>query len=259
MKGCLSLQAKWGDGDPFVEANLRDRSLDDIWHSAGIFPFNRDFEVGQLTGGCAACRKASVCRGGARCVSSAFNGTVTDDPYCYYRVAAEHRSTHRPPPTTCVAAAALALSMAACDDGTSRRVDAGDLAPRDAIVAVDGSADLDAAGDAAVDVGLDARIPDARLQDGPLADGPLADGPLPDRPLADGPLADGPPVDAAPADAAPDVSAPDLGIDCSDVCCECEYGVIPEEVWAACCAPDPCEDACCECDYGDPPPAECCP
>jgi hypothetical protein len=45
-------------------------------------------------------------------------------------------------------------------------------------------------------------------------------------------------------------------IDCEAVCCECEYGVIPEEVYKECC--DPCKDVCCDCDYGDPPPPECC-
>jgi len=48
---------------------------------------------------------------------------------------------------------------------------------------------------------------------------------------------------------------------CEDVCCTCEYGIIPDEVWQECCAPppDPCENACCDCDYGEPPPPECCP
>jgi MoaA/NifB/PqqE/SkfB family radical SAM enzyme len=46
-------------------------------------------------------------------------------------------------------------------------------------------------------------------------------------------------------------------IDCTNVCCMCDYGIIPDDVWQACCAP--CENACCECDYGEPPPPQCCP
>ena len=52
-------------------------------------------------------------------------------------------------------------------------------------------------------------------------------------------------------------------IDCEPVCCECEYGVLPPAVEAACCTPEPidCEPVCCECDYGVLPPdvvEECC-
>ena len=54
-----------------------------------------------------------------------------------------------------------------------------------------------------------------------------------------------------PADTKPDTGA----INCDEVCCECEYGVIPEDVWKECC--DPCKDVCCDCDYGEPPPGCC--
>ncbi len=287
VKGCLSLQAKWGESDPFVEASLREHTLDEIWHAPGIFPFNRDFSVDQLTGGCAPCRHAALCRGGARCVSSAVNGTVTDDPYCYYRVASERRALEiqRRPPSTCVAAAALALSIAACDDTSSSRTDASASPPRDVVVVADGATDgsppdgsggLDAVVADALPDGqaADFPTPDALAVDGPLLDQAVpdlavSDGPASDGPASDGPVSDGPVPDVAPpdqslpdvavADASPDVSAPDAAVDCGAVCCECEYGVIPEEVWEACCAPDPCANACCECDYGDPPPAECCP
>ncbi len=256
VKGCLSLQAKWGDRDPFVEGNVRERTLDEIWHAPGVFAFNRDSGQAQLTGGCARCRYGAICRGGARCVSSAVNGTVTDDPYCYHRVATEARADD-PRRAPCLATATLAMSMAACVDGGGGSADTdGSLVPRDAVVKVDG-------------VGLDGPVadaaPDAAKMDAASLDQGATDGPPPDAlthpdgPLPDGPLADGAPDGPAP-DAAPDVSVspPDAGIDCSAVCCECEYGIIPPEIWEACCAPDPCADVCCECDYGDPPPPECC-
>ena len=80
-------------------------------------------------------------------------------------------------------------------------------------------------------------------------------------------------------DAGPDA------INCDSVCCECEYGIIPEAIYAQCCEvqvadpvpdavePDPgpvdavepdainCEDVCCMCDYGIIPDdiwQECC-
>jgi len=70
-------------------------------------------------------------------------------------------------------------------------------------------------------------------------------------------------------------------IDCSTVCCECDYGVVPPAELAACCSEQDgsagdaqlpgdsavdattdaidCSTVCCECDYGVIPPAECCP
>lgn len=62
----------------------------------------------------------------------------------------------------------------------------------------------------------------------------------------------GPAKDPGPADASADA------LDCADVCCSCEYGVLPEGVYEACCV-KACENVCCECEYGTPPPPQCCP
>ncbi len=267
VKGCLSLQAKRPDGsDPFVEANLRERTLDEIWHAPDMFAYNRDFSVDQLTGGCAGCRYDALCRGGARCVSSAVNGGVTEDPFCYYRVASEHRAARvdasRHAAVCAAAALALSIGQAACTpQSPSGGEDAGPLPPRDAAETFDGSVDA---------AHLDARTPDATARDARPADAASPDAAVPDAAVPDAASPDvaspdvaapdvASPDAAAPDAALPDALAPDAAIDCMDVCCECEYGVIPEEVWEACCAPDPCADACCECDYGDPPPPECCP
>ncbi len=68
-----------------------------------------------------------------------------------------------------------------------------------------------------------------------------------------------PAPDAVEPDAAlTDVVDPDAAVNCDAVCCACEYGIIPEDVYQKCCV-DPCKDACCECDYGEPPPPQCCP
>ncbi|HEY3358518.1 MAG TPA: radical SAM protein [Polyangia bacterium] len=68
-------------------------------------------------------------------------------------------------------------------------------------------------------------------------------------------------ADAGRDAAGPEAGLPDGGGDastCASVCCACDYGVIPPDVWQQCCA-DPCANVCCECDYGLPPPPECCP
>ena len=270
VKGCLSLQAKWGESDPFVEGNLRHNTLEEIWYRRGIFAFNRNFHTDQLTGGCRACRFGSLCRGGARCVSSAVLQKLTEDPYCWYRVASDERARQRRPVTQWAAAAgtAIMLSMGGCSDpdpangtGTSDVVDV--TAPADVAdaVAPDDVPDL-------TDVpALDSVEPDVSIEYGIPVDVFEEDavvtpdyGVFPDDIIVP---ADTPPHDVGPADVGtPDIGPPDVedpdAIDCEAVCCECEYGVIPDAVWKKCCAPDPCADACCECDYGEPPPPECC-
>ena len=89
VKGCLSLQGtlKGHKGDPFREGDLKEHSLEEIWFDPEVFAFNRRFRLDSLTGSCASCRYKALCRGGARCVSSAFTGALGEDPYCYHRVA----------------------------------------------------------------------------------------------------------------------------------------------------------------------------
>lgn len=271
VKGCLSMQA-YAHGtapDAFVEGQLRDERLADIWFRAGAFAYNRDFDAETLTGACAACRYGRKCRGGARCVSSAVAGTLTEDPYCYTalveaRATASPAAGRRP-----LAAAVLAASIAgtACDEGADPAVvEDTDMARRDAAPRQDaGSMDARAT-DARVADALsppnDAWLPDARALDAATPhDARPGDAATPPadaaRPPADATV---PPADAArpPTDArVPDALGPDAAIDCTAVCCACEYGVLPPDVWETCCAP--CANVCCECDYGAPPPPQCCP
>jgi radical SAM protein with 4Fe4S-binding SPASM domain len=119
IKGCLSLQAGRGDADPFVEGNVRLHSLKDIWYRPGAFSYNRDFSIQSLTHDCKECDKATICRGGARCISTAMDGTLSHDEYCYYRLCGEGESTQwLTAGKTAAAAAVLALAVntAACDN-----------------------------------------------------------------------------------------------------------------------------------------------
>jgi radical SAM protein with 4Fe4S-binding SPASM domain len=98
VKGCLSLQAGLsgcGGCDPFREGDLRTRRLADIWFDPEAFAYNRKHKHESLTGACARCRYARLCRGGAKCVASAFTGGLGEDPYCYYRVAREESFRRR--------------------------------------------------------------------------------------------------------------------------------------------------------------------
>ncbi|MBI5543991.1 MAG: radical SAM protein [Deltaproteobacteria bacterium] len=91
VKGCLSLQARLdgceGGRDPFREGDLRTQRLAEIWFASGAFAFNREQDLEKLSGACRGCRHQTSCRGGAKCVAAAFTGALTEDPYCYHRVA----------------------------------------------------------------------------------------------------------------------------------------------------------------------------
>ena len=231
VKGCLSLQPREAGPDPFREASLAEGALDDIWHRPGIFAYNRDFTTAQLRGYCRRCAHAAVCRGGARCVAAAVTGGVGEDPYCFHRLAAEGSDRGRGLQRSAAAAAAAlmiglgGLGGLGCGGRSISGPGGGDAAiARDARAGEDSSAtDGGRDGQVPPDGGRDAS-PDVRRDAAP----------------------DVGPVDAANPDA----------INCSEVCCMCDYGVIPPDVWQQCCAP--CENVCCDCDYGVPPPPQCC-
>lgn len=84
VKGCLSQQDKG-----FVEGNLVEHGLAEVWNRPGAFSYNRDFCVDQLKGFCASCRYNDICRGGCTCSAHFASGSAFDNPYCVYRVLAE--------------------------------------------------------------------------------------------------------------------------------------------------------------------------
>ena len=79
VKGCESLCS-----DFFIEGNLREQSLKDIWEREDAFAYNRNFDVSSLTGKCAACDKAAICRGGCRGSCFFTSGGLFENTYCCY-------------------------------------------------------------------------------------------------------------------------------------------------------------------------------
>lgn len=79
VKGCESLY-----DDCFIEGNVRRERLTEIWRKEGNFSYNRAFDVGQLTGGCAGCDKAARCRGGCRGACFFSSERLFENPYCCY-------------------------------------------------------------------------------------------------------------------------------------------------------------------------------
>jgi len=76
VKGCMSLP------DGFVEGNIREKSIADIWNDLNSFSYNRNFKKEDLNGECKDCKHGRRCRGGCLTVSTSLTGKPHCDPYC---------------------------------------------------------------------------------------------------------------------------------------------------------------------------------
>ena len=85
IKGCLSLH-----GDEFIEGNIRERSLADIWNDKNKFRLNRRFSPDNLSGICKNCKWGSVCRGGCAEKAKSYTGSRFESPFCLYQYEKEH-------------------------------------------------------------------------------------------------------------------------------------------------------------------------
>lgn len=61
VRGCESMY-----DEHFIEGNLRERSLKEIWEDENAFSYNRKFKKELLTGKCAECEYGEYCAGGCR-------------------------------------------------------------------------------------------------------------------------------------------------------------------------------------------------
>ena len=82
LLGCLSL------GDEFVEANLRQRPLRELWRDRDSFArLRRRGE--RLGGACQSCPEAARCRAGCTAMAFSATGDIADNPYCLRRLDCE--------------------------------------------------------------------------------------------------------------------------------------------------------------------------
>ena len=77
IKGCGAMY-----DDAFIEGNVRERSLTDIWNDDGCFAYNREFDAGMLTGKCGDCSLGDVCRGGCRASNFFATGAMYENQFC---------------------------------------------------------------------------------------------------------------------------------------------------------------------------------
>ncbi|MEE8409940.1 MAG: radical SAM protein [Myxococcota bacterium] len=246
IKGCLSMQAFSGGPDPFLEGNIRSRSLEEIWYDPNGFAYNRQFSSDRLEGFCRSCRHRVGCRGGARCVAAAVLGHVGEDPYCYHRVATI--ATRRPAAvarrSVATAASVMSLLFAGCESSgplslpSNTTIDCSEVC---CDCSYDGDAEpaVAACCEPAVtlDYGVDPEPVDCTTV-------------LPD--CDSGQL----PADIQTACCKP-AAAPEYGvepppIDCTGITAQCDAGQLPPDVQVACCEPAVTPD------YGvEPDPVDC--
>jgi len=79
--GCLSM-----GNNRFIEGNIRDKGLKEIWQNPGNFAYNRKFDKTQLGPNCRNCKYGVKCKGGCNSVSYTITEKFHNDPYCFYAI-----------------------------------------------------------------------------------------------------------------------------------------------------------------------------
>jgi len=83
IKGCLALS------DKFIEANIREKSIKDIWNDPNSFPYTRNFKIYNIGENCKNCEHKETCKGGCTTRSSTITGKPHNDPLCFYKIEKE--------------------------------------------------------------------------------------------------------------------------------------------------------------------------
>jgi radical SAM protein with 4Fe4S-binding SPASM domain len=79
--GCLSM-----GNERFIEGNIREKSLKEIWEDPNSFSYNRKFDKNQLGPNCRNCKYGTICKGGCNAMSYTITGKFHNDPYCFYAI-----------------------------------------------------------------------------------------------------------------------------------------------------------------------------
>lgn len=80
--GCTSIRS-----EEFIEGNIRERSLKEIWEDQGNFLWRREMNKNRLSGSCKLCRYGDKCLGGCPNTRLTMNGSMdTDNLYCAYNL-----------------------------------------------------------------------------------------------------------------------------------------------------------------------------
>lgn len=78
--GCTSMRSR-----EFVEGNIRNRSLREIWEDKNTFAWRRNMKKSNLSGECSRCKYGSLCLGGCANVRLTMEGHIhSENRYCLY-------------------------------------------------------------------------------------------------------------------------------------------------------------------------------
>ena len=77
VKGCGALY-----DEKFIEGNLRENSLKEIWINKETFRYNRQFSTDLLRGICKDCDMGSICKGGCRASNYFMNNYLYENAFC---------------------------------------------------------------------------------------------------------------------------------------------------------------------------------
>lgn len=77
VRGCESMYDTL-----FIEGNLRERTLSEIWNNPDAFAYNRQFTKAWLTGKCRTCDYGARCAGGCRSYNYFTHGKMYESLYC---------------------------------------------------------------------------------------------------------------------------------------------------------------------------------
>jgi len=81
--GCTSIRDK-----SFIEGNIRQRNIVEIWNDKNSFAWSRSMTKNKLGGNCRTCHYGDVCLGGCPNTRLTMNGSInSENPYCVYKVA----------------------------------------------------------------------------------------------------------------------------------------------------------------------------
>ena len=78
--GCLSCS------DKYIEGNVREQSIVDIWNDPNAFAYNRKFKKEHLGENCRDCKYGESCMGGCESQSTSRTGVLHNDPLCFYKI-----------------------------------------------------------------------------------------------------------------------------------------------------------------------------
>ena len=122
VKGCLSIMAGYNDaGAEYVEGNIRDTDLVELWGDPNAFAYNRRWAMESLGGACRECERARRCRGGCLAKRVASGGGL-ENPFCVHRVL-EDRAPREVVSAGRAAAIVLASLLGASTQACSRAAD----------------------------------------------------------------------------------------------------------------------------------------